>query len=52
MDDELMLNNTNNPNALLMTSMVGGVSQHNETTMFDEDFPSGILNDIIEKEPR
>lgn len=31
--------------------MVGGVSNHNETTMFDEDFTSGLLNDIIEKDP-
>ncbi len=26
--------------------MVGGVSQHNETTLFDEDFAAGFINDM------
>jgi hypothetical protein len=38
-DDELL---NNNQNPLLITSMVGG----NET-MFDEDFHSGFINDIL-----
>lgn len=35
-----------NPNNLLQTSMVGGVSQHNETTLFDEDFAAGFINEM------
>lgn len=38
LDDELLMAAQNNQNPMLMTSMVGGVSQNNETNMFDEDF--------------
>jgi hypothetical protein len=38
-----MLDDIAGGNPLLVTSMVGG----NET-MFDEDFPSGFINDIQE----
>ena len=48
-DDDMAMVGGSNP--LLMTSMVGGLSQHNETTMFDEDFPSGFINDIQDSTP-
>ena len=53
-DDEFILNGhyPNNQNQLLMNSMVlGGGFQPNETSMSDEDFPSGFINDILNAEP-
>ncbi len=52
-EDEILLPQHNridtiqgNANNLLQTSMVGGVSQHNETALFDEEFAAGFINEM------